>query len=188
MNSRKTRHKKKKSVIKNKFLIGTLLLSIGIGSSINVAFADQDIEAMLLNWFDKQKNQSIEKIESAIMSEKELQMQRLKEELQIEIAKAEKELNQFTDKEKKARQQELKKYTNQLIKDFDVDDKAEKERINAELNAIVEKARSEMDNINDSSTKASTASETLETPTAPEIETPDSNNLPIAGDNPDGNE
>lgn len=139
MISRKVKHTKRND-LKKKFLIGTLFLIIGIGSSFNVAFADQDIETMLINWFNKQKNNSIELIEAAIMSEKETQMHRLKKELQVEIDNAEQQLNEFTEEEKEKRVNGLRIYTDELVKNLDIDNSKDKARVIEALNKITDKA------------------------------------------------
>lgn len=130
----------KSNFSKKKFLIGTLFLIIGIGSSFNVAFADQDIETMLINWFNKQKNNSIELIEAAIMSEKETQMQRLKKELQVEIKSAEQQLNYFTEEEKEKRVNALRVHTDELIKNLEISNSEEEAKVINALNKITDKA------------------------------------------------
>ncbi|MBM6619136.1 hypothetical protein [Bacillus suaedaesalsae] len=146
MKSRKAKHKGL-GTKKVKFLIGAILLSVGIGSSVNVAFADQDIHALLTNWFDKKKVESINEIEQAIMSEKETQKQRLKEQLQVEIQKSEEELQLFTDAEKEARVLALQQYTDALIANFNVDNSNKEEKLSAELDAIVQEAIEKMDKV-----------------------------------------
>lgn len=145
MLSRKEKHNKKGTKKTAKFLVGTLFLSAGIISSINVAFADQDIEAMLINWFNKQKTNSIESIEQAVMTEKETQLKRLKEELQLEIKEAEQELNAFTEAEKEKRVKNLQIYTDELIKNYKIDNFEEKSNITSELDLILQQAKEKMD-------------------------------------------
>jgi hypothetical protein len=147
MNSRKVNFPKKKPTKRAKLLFGTLFLSIGISSSITIAFADQDIQGLLSNWFAKQQTKSVETIEKAILSEKELQMQRLKEELQIEMNDAEQQLFQFTEKEKQQRIKNLKHYTDKLIKGLKIDNTEEEEAIKNELETIFNEAIQRMDSI-----------------------------------------
>jgi very-short-patch-repair endonuclease len=146
MKSRKEKFRKKTSK-GAKLLFGTLFLSIGVGSSITVAFADQDIHGLLSDWFAKQQTTSIETIEKAIMSEKEIQMQRLKEELQIEMNDAEKQLEQFTEEETKQRVNDLKAHTDELIKNISIDQTEEKEAIIIELDEILNESIKKMDDI-----------------------------------------
>jgi hypothetical protein len=147
MKSRKVTFTKKKTTTRAKLLFGTLFLSIGIGSSITIAFADQDIHGLLGNWFAKQQTKSVETIEKAILSEKELQMQRLKEELQIEMNDAEQQLFQFTEKEKQQRIKNLKHYTDKLIKNLKIDNTEEEAAIINELDTIYNEAIQRMDSI-----------------------------------------
>lgn len=146
MKSRKEKFRKKPSN-GAKLLFGTLFLSIGLGSSITIAFADQDIHGLLSDWFAKQQTTSIETIEKAIMSEKEIQMQRLKEELQIEINDAKKQLEQFTEEETEQRVNDLKAHTDQLIENISIDHSEEKEAIINELDEILNESIKKMDDI-----------------------------------------
>ncbi|WML41462.1 hypothetical protein RCG19_07380 [Neobacillus sp. OS1-2] len=147
MKSRKEQFKQNKISKRAKLLLGTLFLSMGVGSSITVAFADQDIEGSLGNWFANQQAKSIETIEKAIMSEKEIQLQRLKEELQLEMTNAKQQMDQFTEKEKKQRIKDLKAHTDELIKNLKVDHSSEKAAVINQLNTIQNEAIEKMDTI-----------------------------------------
>lgn len=164
MISRKEKYKKKNLSKRLKLLIGTLFLGIVIGSSLNIAFANQDIQSMLTNWFDNQKTNSIELIESAVTTEKEKQLQRVKKQVEKEVSNAERELKQFTNKEKKQRVKTIKKYANELIKGMETDTSEDQTEITNELDSIVEKAINQMNNVK------STA-----TPTQPEADEPTDN-------------
>lgn len=146
MKSRKERIQKNNNK-KAKVLIGTVLLSAGIASSVSVAFADQNIDAMLTNWFNNKKSESIQKIEQAIMSEKEIQKDRLKEQLQLEIQQSEKELQTFTEEEKQRRVDELKRYTDELIANIDVNNENKEKKIAKELETILQNAEQEMNKV-----------------------------------------
>ena len=52
-------------------LLGALLVSICIGSGMNIAMADQDIETMLINWFNSKQSESNQEIDAAITTEKD---------------------------------------------------------------------------------------------------------------------
>src|SRR5690606_18806039 len=65
-----------------------LLLTIALGNSMNKAFAGQDIQSMLMSWFDSKKNSSIEQIDQAITTEKERLMVELREAISAEIQRA----------------------------------------------------------------------------------------------------
>ncbi|MGE8203440.1 hypothetical protein ACQKP0_02670 [Heyndrickxia sp. NPDC080065] len=132
---------------KAKLLFGVLFLSLTIGSSIGVVFADQDIPTLLNNWFNKKGTESISVIEQAISTEKETQKERLKEELQKELKRSQKELEKFTDQEKKDRIKELREYTNQLIANLHIDNQKEEKSIKEQLKSIMNAAISEMEKV-----------------------------------------
>lgn len=170
--SRIAKFQKQKKHSKAKILVGVLFLTTSIGGGIGVAFADSDINALLSNWFNKKGAESMSSIEQAIMSEKEIQKERLKQELQLELANSQKQLSDFTEQEKKQRVQAIQDYANQLIANLKIDNSAQEEQIKQQLGAIIEKAESEMDQIGSSSVPA----------------TKDSPKQPDAGSNPTDDE
>ncbi|MBS4174334.1 hypothetical protein [Bacillus sp. FJAT-49736] len=132
---------------KVKILIGVLFLTVSIGGGIGVAFADSDINGLLTSWFKQKGEESISSMEQAILSEKETQKQRLKDELQLEIQASQKKLSDFTKEETSIRVQEIQDYAEKLIANLKIDTFADEQQIKAELDAIVEKAKSDMDKI-----------------------------------------
>ncbi|MBB2482254.1 hypothetical protein H5P36_18935 [Bacillus sp. APMAM] len=145
--SRKITYQKSKKHLKIKILIGVLFLTVTIGGGIGVAFADSDIIGLLTNWFKQERNESITSIEQAIMSEKDVQKQRLKEELQLEIQASQKKLSDFTEAEKSKRVQEIRDYADRLVANLKIDNTAKEQQIQQQLNAIMEKATLEMDKV-----------------------------------------
>lgn len=144
--SRKEKYKAKKQ-FRIKLLIGVLLLSSTIGGNIGMAFADQDIQSLLSNWFNQKGQESIQTIEDAIMTEKEQQKVRLKEELQSELKNSAQLMDQFTEEEKQKRIQALQEYADQLIKNMKLDNNKEKQKISDEMDKIIQKAINELDKI-----------------------------------------
>lgn len=144
MESRFERFKKKKTSRPIRVLVAALFICFTIGGSFSIAFADLDIESTILSWFDRQGAKSIETIETAISSEKEIQLQRLKEALQAEMADAEQQLNTFTEAEKSARVQAIQDYADQLIANMNIDNAEEKQQIASQLDAILTAAKNEM--------------------------------------------
>lgn len=145
--SRKVSSKKKSHFIL-KILIGVLLLSGAIVGNIGVAFADQDINSLLTNWFNQKGQESISTINNAIMTEKEQQKIRLKEELQSELSNSAQLLEQYTKEEKQKRILELRQYADKLIEDMRLEhNQAEKQRIAAEMDKEIQKAIKELDKI-----------------------------------------
>ncbi|MBS2970772.1 hypothetical protein J9317_18675 [Metabacillus sp. KIGAM252] len=147
MKSRKEKHGKR---INKKFLTGILLLSITAVSGAGVSFADEDISAKLTSWFDSKGQQSMKIIEEAIMNEKETQKQRLKEELKLEIQDSKEELNTFTKNEIESRTEALKKRTDEIIENLQIDTPAEKAEIESQMNDVVEEAIAEINAIHPS--------------------------------------
>ena len=140
------RRKRKRSKV-FKLLAGTLLLFVIIGSSIQVSFADQDINGMLTGWFNKKTEDSIEEIDKAISIEQKEQTGRLKEALRLEIESAEKQLQTIVEEEKSKRIAELKQHADELIREAEVNNDAVKEKKVEALDQIVEKAKAEMGDV-----------------------------------------
>src|SRR5690606_25216900 len=111
-----------------------LLLTIALGNSMNKAFAGQDIQSMLMSWFDSKKNSSIEQIDQAITTEKERLMVELREAISAEIQRADSELAQITAAETALRVEMLRSHTADLIAGLDMYDTAEQEIIIVNLN------------------------------------------------------
>lgn len=147
MESRFAKYRKKKTSRPIRFLIASLILCFGVGGSFSIAFADLDIDSTILSWFDRQGTKSIETIETAISSEKEIQLQRLREALQTEMDNAEQQLNTFTEAEKSARVKALQDYADQLIANLQVDNTEEKQQIASQLEAILTAAKNEMNSL-----------------------------------------
>lgn len=146
----KTEKNQKKKIGKSKLVVSTLLLTIGISTSVNVAFANEDINAMLSNWFDKKTNESISDIEVAINEEKAKSMEILKQELEVEMNDAEIKVNAFTEQEKQKRVAELKQYTEQLISEMQSLDQTEIEKVEKEIDVIIQEAKQKIDNVESS--------------------------------------
>jgi len=142
-------------------LLGALLLTIGLGSGMNNAFAGQDAGSSLINWFGIQKTNSEQKISSAITAEKTRLMGELKVALQEEKQRAKEELASFTEKEKQKRTIALQEYADSLIANMTTDLTEEKETIIAELDA---EHSENIKDLNQPSTSSGSA------PPAPEVE------------------
>lgn len=145
--ARKEKFKRRKP-INLKILVGVLLLSGMIVGNIGVAFADQDVNALLTNWFNKKGQESMSSIEKAIMTEKEQQKARLKEELQLEMSNSAKLLAQYTEEEKNKRVLALRQYADQLLEEMKLENnKEEKQRIAAEMDKEIQKAIKQLEKI-----------------------------------------
>lgn len=145
--ARKRRRKKKSRLEMVRLLIGAVLLIGIIGSSVSITFANQDIQSLLTNWFDTQRGHAIDEIKGAIDTEREIQTERLKEELQLEIQSADKQLQTFTAEEKEKRISELRRYTDELINSFEIDNSESESVVKSELESIFQAAVNEMEQI-----------------------------------------
>ncbi|MGG0717061.1 hypothetical protein ABE096_05580 [Robertmurraya massiliosenegalensis] len=130
-----------------KFLVGALFLILIVGSSVNVAFAGQDIHSLLSSWFQTERSNSIAEIEEAVAIEQEIQTERLKEELRLGIENAERQLENYTDKMKANSISEIQKHADQLINSIDIDQSDEKNKVASELADIIQEAKSKIDAI-----------------------------------------
>ncbi|MCM3744058.1 hypothetical protein M3193_07870 [Sporosarcina luteola] len=159
--ARKRRRKKKSLMGKAKFLIGAVLLIGIIGSSVSITFANQDIQSLLTNWFNTQRGHAITEIKEAIDTEREIQTERLKEELQAEIQSANERLQSITTEEKEKRTSELRRYTDELINNLEINSSEEEGILRNELEGIFQAAIVEMDRvvINNESSKQEHSSE-----------------------------
>lgn len=128
-------------------VVGALVLSISIGSGVKSAVAGQDINSLLTNWFTAKKTESIQKIDVAITTEKDLLMVELKKGLQTEIQLAEEELAQFTQDEIDLRVDGLRSYADELLTNLSIDNSDEQAKIAATLNAIYEQALKQMNEL-----------------------------------------
>ncbi|HEY4602056.1 MAG TPA: hypothetical protein VIG73_12375 [Cerasibacillus sp.] len=128
------------------FLI-TVFMLVLIGSSMHVVFADENIRSLLFDWFERKEIESVEALEITITSEREKQINRLKDELQKTITEAEERINSFTENEKQIRISELEQHANDILETFTIDETAKEEEVKGQLMEIVNQAISEMDAI-----------------------------------------
>ncbi|MFA1821916.1 hypothetical protein ACDX78_17325 [Virgibacillus oceani] len=130
-----------------KIVIGTLFLIVVAGSSVTIAFADQNIGGMLTSWFDQKTEESVEEIEQAILTEQQKQTKKLQEELRLAIEAAEEELHDFVEAEKSSRVEDIRKYADSLMEEIEIDESAMKETKLQELEQIFNNAKVEMDQV-----------------------------------------
>ena len=147
METRITRYKKKKinSMKKVKFLIGAVLLIGILGSGVSIAFAKQDVQSLLTNWFTSKRGAAVEEIKDAIENERDIQIDRIKEQLQQEIQQASQYIDSFTIAEKDRRTSNLRSYADELINSIGIDKAAGESSIQSELDSIYEEAIREME-------------------------------------------
>ncbi|MBN6885215.1 ASC-1-like (ASCH) protein [Cytobacillus horneckiae] len=143
---RNHRSKGKKQI---KLVAGMLFVVLMVGSSFSIVFANEDMESMLTSWFEHKKADSIASIENAVAAEQEKQTARLKEEMRVKIAEADKQIQATTQSEIEKRVNELQSYTDELIQSFDPEREDVDETI-AELNAIMQSAKEQMEAVGQS--------------------------------------
>lgn len=151
MKSRRETHKKQKR-LPNKILIGILFLLIVFAGSINIAFADEDISAILSNWFNQKGSEAIAEVDESIDIEKDEQTKRLEKELRKVMEEASGLLKDFTEKEKEIRIEKLRTYTDELIVNFEIDDSDERDEVVAEIEQVVQDAIEKVDHLVSSET------------------------------------
>lgn len=127
-------------------IIVSCLLFIGIiGSSVVFVFADEDISSLLTNWFQQKTSSIISDLDEEIEQEQKSQALRIEEELTELVKDAEDDLIQFTEKEKQKRIKQLKEYADEIIQSFEVDPRDDMDEMITEFDAILEKAKEEME-------------------------------------------
>ncbi|MFC5604787.1 hypothetical protein [Sporosarcina koreensis] len=161
--------KRRSRLPKCRFLIGAVLLIGIIGSSVSVTFANQDIQSLLMNWFDAQRGYALAEIKEAMDMEQEIQAGRLKEELHSEIQMANERLQAFTMEEKEKRTSELRRYADGLIDGFVSDNSENENSVRAELESIFQAAVNEMNHVVN---EANIGQTPIEEPESPEVEKP----------------
>ncbi|MGE7769321.1 hypothetical protein ACQKMK_02150 [Viridibacillus arvi] len=134
----------KQTLIKLAMILGILLIGFSLGNGMKSAFADQDLQTMLTNWFNIKKTNSVSEIDQAITAEKEQLIGNIKGEIQLEMKRTADELATFKNAEKEQRIAALRDYTSELIANkkssIREDKEADMESYEAEINWIVEEA------------------------------------------------
>lgn len=128
----------------SKLLLGTVFL-IGMGvSSLTVVFAEQDLSTLMNQWFNQKKIEAVDSIETTVGDEKDKQMLRLKEQLRIEMQRADEELVSYTNAQIEQSVAKLRSHTDQLIASISIEHTAEKQAAINHLNEIYNAAVLEM--------------------------------------------
>ena len=90
-------------------------LCVMLGTGVGSVVAGQDAGAMLENWFNGKRSESVSEIDSAISAEKERLMGELRQKLNESVGSAAKELDDFTESEKQRRVRALNDYAASLM-------------------------------------------------------------------------
>lgn len=132
----------KKGGIFRKAIIILFLLLIGLsaGGGLNKAFADQNIQSRLTDWFEKRKSDSISEMETAITAEKKRLINQLRVELKLETQRAQVQLAEHTAAETAHSIKELQKYAADLSAGIHVNNDAEKAAVSTNMDAALAEA------------------------------------------------
>lgn len=145
MKRRKLLNQRNRRSKRLKYRMITIITAMIIVSSLNIAFAKQDIGGLLTHWFQTKQSESIDEIEQAIKIEQEKQTERLKEQLQEEIEKANTRLQKFTEDEKNKRVEEIKNYADEILSNIEINESAQMKEFEKAMLEVVENAIYELD-------------------------------------------
>ncbi|MEI4770646.1 hypothetical protein WAX74_13505 [Psychrobacillus sp. FJAT-51614] len=136
---------KRKPLKKATIIAGALCLCIGLGGGVKTALADQDVQLLMANWFSKKQGESLNEIDAAINTERELLMGQLKGELQAEMKAAEEQLANFTATEKQKRIEALQAHAEEIRESMKINNSPQQAAILTNLDAILTQAKAQMD-------------------------------------------
>lgn len=122
-------------------LLFAFILMFTLSGGFSKAFADQDIQSRLTDWFENRKNESINEMDKAITSEKNRLMDQLRLELQLEMQRAQAQLARHTAAETAQSIKELEKYAAELASGIHVSNEAEKEAVSSSIDTALEDAK-----------------------------------------------
>jgi hypothetical protein len=142
MKSRKETHRKK-----SKFVIGLVSLSMMAVLTMNVSFADEDLQVKLQRWYETKSQNAMGIIDQAVKSEVEIQKERLRKEVQLKMAQSAADLDDFTKEQKELRVRAVRDYTDELISQIIFSNEEEKEALSEQLVDIQENAIKQMKQI-----------------------------------------
>lgn len=103
---------------------------------VKTGFANQNIQSLLIGWFQKERDITISHLEKEISAEKEKQMEILKAEVARRLVQADKELGDFTEIEIEIRRAALEKYTMELIEATEFHSEEERRNFRQEVDEI----------------------------------------------------
>ncbi|KMJ56825.1 hypothetical protein AB685_20100 [Bacillus sp. LL01] len=120
------------------FFVAFMIMALLFTAELKTTFASSNIQALLTNWFEGQKQESINSLEEVIVNEKEVQMAILKQEIAVKLSNADKELADFSSQEAEKRKAELRSYTEELIRSVEFDIEGQQEQFMLEVERIME--------------------------------------------------
>ncbi|MBT2678656.1 hypothetical protein J7E38_06545 [Bacillus sp. ISL-35] len=143
MMPRKKTHRKKNK----KFLVGLVSLSTMAILTMNVSFADEDIQAKLQNWYETKTQAALKNIDLSVRTEVEVQKERLREEVQLKMKESSKDMDEFAEKQKQTHIEAVRNYSEQLMNKIQFSNEEEKNNLLKQLSEIQKNAEQEMLNV-----------------------------------------
>src|SRR5699024_3212753 len=121
-----------------------------IGGSLTVVFASPSITDVLSTWLMNKTDESIHEIDQEIQAEQAKQTDRLKAELETEIAQLEEAFDGFLEEEKEKRMQAIEAYDEERMQEIPemINEEAKKAEIRADMDQIFQEAIKAMDQVN----------------------------------------
>ncbi|GFZ81477.1 hypothetical protein GCM10008018_29010 [Paenibacillus marchantiophytorum] len=143
-----TRNEKQRKV-KSKRIVaaGIVSLTVILTASAGVSYADIDLAGTMASWFNKKTEQVIQNLDQSMKSETDVQKELLKKELQVRLEASARNLESFTEEQKKIHVQALAQYTQALLAQTNVRTEQDRQQITDKLQLILDSAKSAMDTL-----------------------------------------
>ncbi|CAI6058795.1 hypothetical protein [Cohnella sp. JJ-181] len=167
MQSRK--EKAKTSWIRKKVAVVIVSLTVASAATTGMAYADADIAGTLSSWFGKKTEIAMQSLEQSVSSETDKQKARLKEELKLRLEASSRELDSYTEAQKKLYAQAIEQYADSLIAGMSIDNAQDREQIERKLLAIADSAKAAMNALAESYAPPAASYETPSTPSASSV-------------------
>lgn len=131
-------------------IISILAFGTTLGITFGYAFADRDVATLLDEWFSKKVMIAQSKIDSAIQSEKEIQMARVDDAIKKVMDEADRKLEEYTAAEIEARTSAIREHADYLISNLHISIENDKAQISSKLDLIMGSVLGAMDQLSDS--------------------------------------
>jgi len=143
------REKKKRKMTwtKNKVAVGIVSLTVAFTATTGIAYADVDLAGLLQSWFNKKTETVMENLGQSIQSETDKQKILLKEELQLRLQASAKELDAYTEEQKRLHAEAIEQYAAALIANLEINNDQDREQILNKLQMIADSAKEAMNSL-----------------------------------------
>ncbi|MDR6554224.1 hypothetical protein [Paenibacillus qinlingensis] len=146
----KSRNKKVQTWSKRKVAAGIVSLTVIITASAGISYADTDLAGSMTSWFTKKTGQVMQNLDASITSETETQKELLKKELQLRLEASSRNLEAFTEEQKRLHSAALGQYAQNLLAKVNIRSEQDRAQIVRKLQAIQDSAQAGMDALVDS--------------------------------------